>query len=202
MIDPMTNAAPKRLLVALTLFVSASLVAPGVSAKPQKGLAIGEPAPRFVLKTLNPKRSGIPVFSTKKHVGSAATDRKAAVLLSFGASHCGPCKKELPILHTLVQSFAADNVIAAVIVVDTEAEGIEAMRQFAVDDIGWLGPVVSDRFQIVQRRYDAEMLPLNVVIGGDGQVKWFHAGFDAKTPARVEAALRAAIAPVAPKPTP
>jgi thiol-disulfide isomerase/thioredoxin len=179
---------------AITL--AALLAAAPVAAEAEPPLKVGEFAPSFLLKTINKELSGIEVFSTKTYVGATAPDKKQALLLNFAASYCGPCKKELPELSKLGAEYAERGVMFAVVVIDKEAEGIEAMRKFVVDDLALTAPVLSDRLAIVGRRYKADHLPLSVLVGSEGRVHWLRSGYEADTLAAIKAELDKVAAPL------
>ena len=170
-------------------------------ARKPSPLAVGLPAPRFLLQTLNPDACGAPVFSTRRHVGPDPAEPKQALLLSFAASHCGPCKRELPEIAGLAGRFGERGVATAVIVLDEEPEGVEAMRALLVDGIKFPGPVVKDAFSLVGRRYGADVLPLNVIVDGEGRVAWFASGYAPENLAAMEAVLED-LAPPAKGPPP
>ena len=172
------------------------------TAPPQSPLKTGTFAPPFLLKTVNPKLSGLEVFSTKTFVGSRATDKKRALLINFAASYCGPCKKELPELQKLAKAYAPRGVLFAVVIVDKEKEGQEAMRKLLVETLALTSPALLDRFAIVGRRYNAETLPLSVIVGGDGKVRWLHSGYKADTIASIRTELDKVAAPPAAAPPP
>lgn len=139
-------------------------------------LELGQTAPSFTLKTLNPKQSGTRLFPLRKFVGpTAATPR--TVVLSFAASYCIPCKKELAELRPLAEKLRAGGVELAVVVIDTEKEGIDEMRALTVDELALPYPVLSDRFGVLARRYHANALPMTVIVSKAGKVEWISTGF-------------------------
>ena len=146
-------------------------------AKEEVGLAIGQDAPQFVLKTLNREKSGMPSFALRSYVSDAATEKKRAVVLSFAASYCEPCKRELAELKGLKEKLDASNVMLAVVVIDTEADGIEKMRRLTVDDLDLRFPVLTDRFGVLAKRYYASTLPMTVIVKADGKIGWLNTGF-------------------------
>ena len=161
-------------------------------------LKVGQIAPSFLLKAINPAKGGMPLFSTKKVVGSRAKERRTAVVLSFGAWYCGPCKKELPELKKLAEQFRDKNVLVTEILMDKEPEHLESMRKLTVDELALPFPVLHDRFGIVARRYGAVELPHVVVIDGDGVVRWVHSGFTPDGMKRLYQSVEAVVAAAAP----
>lgn len=142
------------------------------------GLPVGAEAPPFSLKVMNAARAGRPVLALGDHVGRGAAQPKKGVLLSFAASYCAPCKKELADLARAEPAWRRAGLLTAVVVIDTDAAGIEAMRAFLLDELALDFPVLSDRFGILARRYRAEALPYVVLIDARGVVRWSHAGYD------------------------
>lgn len=190
------------------LLLCAALVSPATAkeAKTPKAskapkapaLKVGQLAPLFLLKAINPEQGGMPLLSTKKVVGSRATDRKAALVLSFGAWYCGPCKKELPELKKLAERCRDKNVLVAEVLMDKEPEHLESMRKLTVDELALPFPVLHDRFGIVARRYGAVELPHVVVVDGDGVVRWVHSGFTPDGMKRLYQSVEAIVAAAAP----
>src|SRR5262252_328123 len=91
------------------------LVLPIVEARAAESddLTVGQDAPQFVLKTLNEKTSSMSSFALRNFVGDGAQTKKRAVVLSFAASYCEPCKRELAELKKLKGKFDASNVLLA-----------------------------------------------------------------------------------------
>jgi alkyl hydroperoxide reductase subunit AhpC len=192
---------PLALLLLTALGATASAEEPKAPKAPQEpALKVGQIAPSFLLKTINPDKAGMTVFSTKKVMGSRAKDRKSAVVLSFGAWYCGPCKKELPELKKLAERCRDKNVLVVEVLMDKEPEHLESMRKLTVDELALPFPVLHDRFGIVARRYGAIELPHVVVIDGDGVVRWIHSGFSPDGIKRLNQTVDAVLAAAAPAP--
>ena len=145
--------------------------------KKASALKVGQIAPSFLLKAMNPDQGGLAVVSTKKLAGSTATDRRPVIVLSFGAWYCGPCKKELPELKAFAERNKARGVLVTEVIIDKEPESVALMRKLTIDELKLPFPVVHDRFGIVSRRYGATELPYTVVLDGDRVVRWIHSGF-------------------------
>jgi len=152
------------------------LVHGAVQAAEAEDLKVGQVAPNFTLRTLNPKLSGAKVFALRKLVGASAKT-KSTVVLSFAASYCEPCKKELAELKPMAGDFKAHGVQLAAVVIDTEPEGIAAMKALTIDKLALPFPVLSDRFGVLARRYHADQLPKTVIISPEGKVQWISTGF-------------------------
>jgi peroxiredoxin len=153
------------------------LCAPALAAEPAAdALAVGQVAPAFTLKTMNPERAKARLFALRQLVGEDAAARKT-VVLSFAASYCEPCKRELAELVPLAPAFEKANVVLAVVVIDTEPDGIEEMKKLTVDTLALPYPVLSDRFGVLARRYQADQLPKTVVVAPDGKVTYIATGF-------------------------
>ena len=65
----------------------------------------------------------------------------------------------------------------AVVIIDTEPDAIAEMKKLTVDELNLAYPVLSDRFGVLARRYQAEQLQKTVVVGPDGLVKYVATGF-------------------------
>lgn len=175
-------------MVVLALSVCALTLAVGAPGE-EPPLKIGESAPSFALKTMNPEASKIKVFTLAHYAGERPEKPKKAVVLTFGASYCEPCKKELAELKALQPKLDKADVILAVVVIDTDPEGIEAMRKLTMDQLGLGYPVLSDRFGVLSKRYRAYTLPFTVIIDPAGKISWLHSGFEEGSIAKLTSKL-------------
>jgi thiol-disulfide isomerase/thioredoxin len=197
--------------VAAALLLLAAAAAAPAPVRAEDEVGVGLPAPAFSLKTLNPEAAGAPWIRLDQYVGEEPDDDGAkVVLLSFFASWCAPCKKELPFLVQLDGLYRERGLRVLSISIDKEEEGIEAARQL-VSAARVRHPVLSDRFNVLARRYlgDQSPLPSVFLVGRDGNVLSIEKGYakdaSAFLLAEVQAALglkvrAAASSPAAPPP--
>jgi len=126
---------------------------------------VGETAPDIVLGTT---RSGAPARASD-YAGKV-------VVISFWASWCAPCRKELPILEGLqVQGKGNIQVVA----VNIESRSV---FQKAADVLGELHLILAnDRDDRSQRAYGVKAIPQMVIIGKDGRILDIHKGYGEKS---------------------
>ncbi len=177
-------------LLPATAVLGVALAAP---ARAGDELAPGTPAPAFSLRTLNPDVAGVEWVSLARLVGPEAEDPGArVVLLSFFASWCDPCRREMPLLVKLDREYREQGLRIISVDIDAEEAGQEAARKLAAD-AGLRHPVCSDRFNILARRYLGEKAPLPSVflIRKDGAIARVERGYARDAPSFLAAAVRA-----------
>jgi thiol-disulfide isomerase/thioredoxin len=176
------------------LVTGAVLVLPGarasagdvvVTADPPL-LKAGDPAPEFKLEVKNPAAAGVPRFVLSNHAGPDASAATKGVLVSFFATYCGPCKKELPFLAQLQEKYRAQGLqVVSVMVFDpnqTAEEKAGSVQQaselFAKAEARF--PLVHDTFGFVARRYLGLKFPLPSVflVKRDGTIALVKQGYD------------------------
>jgi thiol-disulfide isomerase/thioredoxin len=165
----------------------------------------GAAAPGFSGKVINPESAGFNWLSLQALAGPEPEDAGSkVVLVSFFASWCAPCKKELPLLVDLDKRYRSLGLRVVGVSIDKEEAGIAAAKRM-VDDHRAAYPVISDRFNFLARRYLGDQAPLPSVflIRRDGTIVSVERGYTKDASAflrtRVEEALgvkRAASAPV------
>jgi thiol-disulfide isomerase/thioredoxin len=121
----------------------------------------GEPAPDFVGYNVQGQK-----LSLSSYVGKV-------VVLSFWASWCGPCMKELPILEGIARTAGE----ARIQVVAVNIEGLYTYRKIAtkLSDMKML--VACDTRREAQRSYGVDGIPHMVIIGKDGRIVSVHQGY-------------------------
>lgn len=157
--------------------------------------AVDKPAPMFRLPVYNSAAVGSTFVGLDRYVGPDATDNNVkVVLLSFMASFCGPCKKEMPYLESLHEKYKDFGLRVVMVSIDTEPEGqakIDAL--IAANHVTF--PVLKDRFNLVARRWLGAQSPLPSVfmVKPDGVVSLVHRGYNEEASAlfakEIEAAL-------------
>ena len=152
--------------LALLLMLS---VQPAVDKKDELLLTIGEAAPPFAMRDLDNK-----VFSIRDHTGAGAKEPKKALLLSFFATWCKPCMKEVPLIKQLYSRWKVPGKDVEVVYVGM-SQSPKELGPWAKDErIPWR--VVPDTFGLLARRYGATQLPHIFVIDKDGKVAFQHRG--------------------------
>jgi cytochrome c biogenesis protein CcmG/thiol:disulfide interchange protein DsbE len=176
----------------LALLLAAALASPAAA---EEEIAVGLPAPSFSLRALDARTAGAGWVALDRFVGEAPEDPEAKlVLLSFFASWCEPCRRELPFLVQLDRTYRDRGLRVLGVSIDREEPAIEAAREMiAAARVTY--PVLSDRFNLLARRYlgDRAPLPSVFLVRRDGTIARIERGY-AKDAAQllladVEAAL-------------
>jgi len=125
---------------------------------------IGQDAPDFTLKKLDGKEVTLSDYFGKK-----------VVMLEFWATWCNICKKEIPHLIKTYDRFSKKGFELLAITLES-GDNIEVVRM--VKDLEINYPVLIDAdLSVAKKIYGlAGPIPLKVVIGCDGKVKYSHVG--------------------------
>lgn len=142
-------------------------------------------APTFFLRTLEGEK-----FFLRDYVGEPREFSNAPrrhVLLSFFASWCGPCKKEIPELEAMLPKYLSESFRAFLVNVGDKEDVIEKM----IDEGGYRTPVITDPHGIVAKKYcpregDQVILPTVVMISKEGKVIYIKSGYKDGDVAEIE----------------
>jgi thiol-disulfide isomerase/thioredoxin len=138
---------------------------------------VGEEVKNFTLKVLNPEEAGEPYVGIDRYYGPQAKEAKKAILLSFFATYCEPCKREMPYLEALYGLYKSKGLMILSVSIDKEPDKIEEVKALAKEaNVSF--PVLSDRFNIVAKRYFIEKLPCVYLIDGQGKVAMVNIGYN------------------------
>jgi len=152
-------------------------------------------APAFRLPVYNAKEVGFSAAGVDRYAGPEAIEKGTRVLLvSFMASFCAPCKKELPALEALHRRYRKDGLRVLSIAIDGEPEGQKKIDELIAQHQVTF-PVLKDRFSIVARRWlgPRSPLPSLFVLRADGTVKAVHRGYSQDGVALLEAEVATAL---------
>jgi thiol-disulfide isomerase/thioredoxin len=141
----------------------------------------GGPVLSFRLRALNPELQG-QFIGIDSMVGSDRDDEKAKlVVLSFMASYCKPCKKEMPYLQKLYARYKEQGLRVVMVAVDTDEAGQAAVAQL-IKANGVTFPVLKDIGGLTSRRFLGQRTPLPslFVVGADGNIQSVKRGYDEK----------------------
>ncbi|MGQ0506716.1 MAG: TlpA family protein disulfide reductase [Myxococcaceae bacterium] len=162
-----------------SLAVGITLAASSAAFAEDELAAVDQPAPMFRLPVYNAKAVGATSLGLDRYVGAEPQETNVrAVLLSFMASYCGPCKKEMPYLESLHQRYKELGLRVVMVSIDTEAEG-QAKVDALIAQNKVTFPVLKDRFNLVARRWLGNQSPLPSVffLKPDGTVSRVHRGY-------------------------
>jgi peroxiredoxin len=165
------------LLVAALLLVAACGAGPAGGTAPAAGSAAGGQVSDFALKDVDGKTHAL-----SDDLGSKV------ILVSFWATWCEPCKKEMSHLQALYDAHAAEGLMVMSISMD-EPETQGEVRPY-VKQRGFSYPVLLDtESRVTQQLNPRRAAPFSVIIGRDRKIAWTHEGFVAGDEVKLEQAV-------------
>ena len=135
--------------------------------------AIGKEAPTFSLPDLQQKYVALRDFCGPKLNKPWINKTKQVVVLSFFATYCIPCLKEIPHLEKLESNFNGQPVKFLLVNVGEEEAKI---KEFLSGNSVKLD-ILHDRYSKIAEKYDALSLPRLYVIDKEGIVRKEQKGF-------------------------
>ena len=184
------NITFKSILILLGLMLSIvsaqnQAETPGMSSEEDKDLKVGEIAPSWALMYAPGKFEFLRNWSEEegKRLRKMATQpNRHAVLLSFFATWCQPCMKELPLLEDIYQKYKNERIKFFLVDI-TEA----TRNNPGYGDMPKAGPflkkkgvtmqILFDTRGTVMQRYNAQTLPRLFVMDGDRELTFLRRGF-------------------------
>jgi thiol-disulfide isomerase/thioredoxin len=167
----------------VTLAVGLLLSLPAVAQT--EDLKIGDAAPTFTLPVYNPTPDGATTASLDSFIGPDADDKDTkAVVLSFFATFCAPCKREMPYLEQLSEKYRSAGLRVLMISIDRDdAAAPKIADLIKLNHVTF--PILKDRFNFLARRYLGAQAPLPslFIVGRDGVIRTMNRGYgkDAST---------------------
>jgi thiol-disulfide isomerase/thioredoxin len=181
-------------------FAASALVLVASFAFAQEDLAaVDKPAPAFRLPLYNAVAAGEPagmMLGLDQFSGPEAKDKGAKlIVVSFMASFCGPCKKEMPYLQSLSEKYRPLGLRVMMVAIDKEEEGQKKVAEL-IETNKVTFPVLKDRFNIVARRWLGTQSPLPslFLLRPDGTVKSVHRGYSDDASTILDREIAAALA--------
>jgi thiol-disulfide isomerase/thioredoxin len=127
------------------------------------GPAVGSVAPDF--KAHN---------AVTREASLLSSQRGKVVILTFWASWCGPCRRELPILEKAQEVVGKDKLTVFAVSFRETPEAAAALKKLAAD---WQINVIEDRNGWIAGHYAISSIPHLFIIGRDGKVLANHVGY-------------------------
>jgi len=128
-------------------------------------LTVGSAAPTFFLKNLNGEEFYLSNFCGKWRE-PWKSKKQLVVILSFFATWCESCLKEIAELEEMAGKFAGQDLRIFLIDVAEKPGLVTAFMK----KHGFKLPVLLDTYGLVAQKYDADKLPRYVLINKDGKI--------------------------------
>ena len=145
------------------LAVLALLVVSSAVAAPARSPAVGSVAPAF---------SGYDAVTHEKIRLSAQSGK--VVVLTFWATWCAPCRKELPVLEALQQQVSRERLVVYAVPFHEPDRDYNALVKAARS---WHITLVHDPWGYVASTYGIDAIPHLFLIGRDGRIVAEHRGY-------------------------
>ncbi|MFA7332251.1 MAG: TlpA disulfide reductase family protein [Candidatus Delongbacteria bacterium] len=110
-----------------------------------------------------------------KTVDLAALCAQGPVLISFWATYCEPCKKEIPHLVELVKEFQDQKLQLVLITVDSPRSQKQVKPY--VTSKGWNMPVLMDPNGQTMKKLKGGNPPYTLLVGSKGEILYSHSGY-------------------------
>ncbi len=151
----------RRYALSFLCLLAAAVAAPSATAAAQPDLR-GKTAPDFALKSLGGQNLRLSEL------------RGQVVLVNFWATWCGPCREEMPLLDQIYDSYHGIGFELLGVNIDDVADRAVTMAR----TLGVHFPVLFDASKTVSRLYDVNTMPMTVLVGRDGTVRYVDQGYE------------------------
>lgn len=98
------------------------------------------------------------------------------VILTFWASWCAPCRKELPYLENVQRKLGKEKVMVYAVSFQEHEESLYEVRKMA-KATGWQLTLLGDPNGRIAAQYAISSIPHLFIIGRDGRILAVHAGY-------------------------
>jgi peroxiredoxin len=169
----MTFSGNIKVHVFLSLFIVAQACYAAAADKGGDSLKAGERAPIFMLQDLEGGRISLRDFCGKLR-NPWKNKTKYNVIISFWATYCIPCKKEIPELEQLVQDYAETTKL---LLISIDKEGLKKVKPY-IQQAGYTSTVLLDKYQVVAKKYGVKSVPALFLIDREGKIRFTIMGYE------------------------
>ena len=139
-------------------------------------LKVGDKAPPINLFRLDNNK----YYHLKDEIG------KNTIVVSFFATWCEPCKKEIPKLNTMIDTLDVDSISFYYINVSKiippgkkkVAKETKKLVRIMKKKLGIKIPILLDKYALMYQNYKVPILPTTVVIDKTGNISYYHSGYN------------------------
>jgi peroxiredoxin len=138
-------------------------------------LSAGSKAPTFSLPALDGERVALRTYCGDTLNKPQINPFRHIVILSFWATYCEPCKKEIPELISIAQKYSADSV--KVFCISIDKEGASKVSP-VVTERKYTLPILLDPYCKTAERYGVTSLPALFIIDPLGNISYSSSGYN------------------------
>ncbi|MGM0443212.1 MAG: TlpA family protein disulfide reductase [Fibrobacterota bacterium] len=135
----------------------------------------GTDAPKFSLQKFGGRRESLSIWSGPKLSKPYINDTKHAVIISFWATYCLPCRKEIAQLHQFAEKYSDSTV--KIFLISIDPEGADAVGP-VVEEEKWSLPILLDKFGIAAKNYGVRSVPTMYVLDTNRTVIYAESGYN------------------------
>ena len=118
------------------------------------------------LKTLDNKTVNI-----KDYIGKGKP-----VFISFWATWCTPCKRELDAIHEVYEEWKKSYGVEVIAITIDNTRGLRKVPGMVASK-GWEFTVLSDANEDLKRSLNFQAVPQSFLLDGDGKIVYSHSGY-------------------------
>ncbi|GAB1448249.1 hypothetical protein MASR2M44_12570 [Bacteroidota bacterium] len=122
--------------------------------------------PDLALKDVNGKPKNMSDYSKAKKI----------IIISFWATWCSPCKKELNNINELYEEWKTKYNLELVAVCTDNARNVSKVKPY-VDGQGWDYDIIMDVNQDFQRAMNIVQIPHTLLLDQNGNIVYSHSGY-------------------------
>ncbi len=161
----------KQVYVFTALLTSAIALSPTTIGRENISLhttnsSVSKTLPSVVLKRLNGESVNIQEYGKSGKI----------TVLSFWASWCSPCKRELDAIAELYPEWQEKYDVEIVAITIDNARALSKVRPI-VEQQGWPFEILSDANQELQQALNFQAIPQTFVVNKSGEIIYEHAGY-------------------------